>query len=128
MRRLKPIRLAKDGPPLSHLAFADDLILFVEASMDQVGVIQACLDNFCASSGQKVSLEKTKIFFSKNVPHTVRNDISSALSFQRTENLGKYLGIPAHHSRTRRNDYQSVINSVTKRLSGWKASTLSFAG
>nr|KYP69874.1 Retrovirus-related Pol polyprotein LINE-1 [Cajanus cajan] len=127
-KRWKPIRLAKDGPPLSHLAFADDLILFSEASMNQAEIIRDCLDRFCASSGQKVSLEKTKIFFSKNVAHTVRDDISSGLGFQRTNNLGKYLGIPAHHSRVCRRDYQNVINCVNKRLSGWKASTLSFAG
>nr|KYP53463.1 hypothetical protein KK1_024601 [Cajanus cajan] len=50
----KPIKLSKGGPPLSYLAFADDLIFFSEASMDQVEIIQQCLDIFCESSGQKV--------------------------------------------------------------------------
>ena len=48
---------------LSHLTFADDLVLFAETSLDQVENISACLDIFSDSSGEKVSSEKTKVFF-----------------------------------------------------------------
>ena len=39
----KPITLSRDGPPITHLCFADDLFIFAEASMDQVEVIKCCL-------------------------------------------------------------------------------------
>ena len=35
-KRWKPIRLSRGGPELSHICFADDLILFSEASVTQV--------------------------------------------------------------------------------------------
>nr|KYP70239.1 Putative ribonuclease H protein At1g65750 family [Cajanus cajan] len=124
----KPIRLSRSGPELSHLAFADDLILFAEARLDQVEIIQACLNLFCTSSGQKISQEKTRIFFSKNVNWNVINEISSSFSFQQAENLGKYLGIPLHHSRVNRATYSGIIEKVTQRLNNWKAKSLSFAG
>ena len=63
----KPIGLSQRGPKLSHVCFADDLILFAEASVAQVRVIRKVLETFCLASGQKVSLEKSKIFFSSNV-------------------------------------------------------------
>lgn len=38
----KPIKLSKKGPPLTHLFFFDDLVLFAKATTDQVDVIQHC--------------------------------------------------------------------------------------
>lgn len=54
----KPIKISKRSPRLSHLAFADDLILFIEASVAQIEVIQDILHAVCDISGQKVSTEK----------------------------------------------------------------------
>ena len=63
----KPIRLSQGGPLLSHILFADNLIVFAEASVAQIRVIRGVLERFCIASGQKVNLEKSKIFFSLNV-------------------------------------------------------------
>nr|KYP35641.1 hypothetical protein KK1_043317 [Cajanus cajan] len=35
----KPIQIARQAPKLSHLAFADDLLLFAQASEEQADVI-----------------------------------------------------------------------------------------
>ncbi|CAA7053604.1 unnamed protein product [Microthlaspi erraticum] len=74
----KPISLSRGGPKLSHICFADDLILFAEASVSQVQVIRKVLETFCSASGQKVSLEKSKIFFSGNVSRELEMAISDA--------------------------------------------------
>lgn len=101
----KPIHLNRNGPPLSHLCSTDDLILFVEASVDQARIIQQCLNVFCDSSGHKVSKEKTRIYFSKNVHNVRRQEISDTLGFARTADIGKYLGVLIHHNRVSRNTY-----------------------
>nr|XP_025664883.1 uncharacterized protein LOC112763420 [Arachis hypogaea] len=124
----KPIRLKKDGPPISHLCFADDIILFAEANVDQANIINKCLEAFCKSSGQKVSKDKTRVFFSRNVGHNVRTEISNVMQFTRTDDLRKYLGVPILHSKVTKHTFEGIINKLHVRLNSWKASSLSLAG
>lgn len=88
----RPIKVSRGGPQISHLFFADDLLLFVEASCNQMRVINDCLANFWKYSGAKVSVEKTRLFCSKNMNHMVKQDISSVSGFMLIGDLGKYLG------------------------------------
>lgn len=130
-----PIQLAHGGPRISHLAFADNLLLFAdnlllfaEVSEDQVLLVKKILDLFCRCSSQKVSEAKSRIFFSKNVNGVLRNHLSHMAGFQVTDDLGKYLGVPIIHERVSRRSFQFIMEKVNKRLSNWKANTLSFAG
>jgi len=59
-RTWQPVFASKGGPPLSHLFFIDDLILFREAMMEQVLAMKHCVDRFCSSSGQRVSNSKSQ--------------------------------------------------------------------
>ena len=54
--RWKPIQLSCNGPLLSHLFFADDLVLFSEALLDHIRIVMDCLIRFCAVSSQKLSI------------------------------------------------------------------------
>lgn len=45
--RWKPIKSSQNGPLVSHLFFADDLILFAETSTSQARVLKNCMDSFC---------------------------------------------------------------------------------
>lgn len=124
----KSISISQGGPKVSHVCFADDLILFAEASVAQVRVIRKVLESFCLASGQKVSLEKSKIFFSNNVSRDLEGLITAETGIGSTRELGKYLGMPVLQKRINKDTFGEVLERVSSRLSGWKSRSLSLAG
>ena len=63
----KPLKASRDNIGISHLFFADDLILFAKVDEDSCEAILEVLDEFYEELGQKVSMEKSRIYFSPNV-------------------------------------------------------------
>ena len=116
------------GPALTHLFFADDIVMFAEASLAQVRIIQRIMDQFCVDSRHKVSIPKTQICFSPNVLVESRWAISKEFGFVEVSDLGRYLGVPLLHSRVTRATYAAILDSMRTRLSGWAARSLSLAG
>jgi len=94
----------------------------------QIRVIRGVLERFYNTSGQKVSLEKSKIFFSSNVSRDLEQLISAESGIQSTRELGKYLGMSILHKRINKETFRDVLERVSSRLTGWKSCVLSFAG
>ena len=122
------VKTSRSWPSFSHLFFADDLVLFAEANMENCIAINEALQEFCARSGQKVSEAKSRIFFSPNVDPDQRDLLSNMLGFNSTDNLCKYLGFPLKHAGARKHDFDFVLDRVKKKFAGWKANLLSMAG
>jgi hypothetical protein len=38
----------------------------------------------------------------------------------------KYLGVPLHHEKLRREDIHPIIDKIIKRIAGWKGRLLSY--
>ncbi|KAH1108628.1 hypothetical protein J1N35_012396 [Gossypium stocksii] len=97
----KPINLGRGGPSLSHLFFADDLVSFREASLENAETM---------STSHKI-----------NFPGNV-------LGFQKVEDLGTYLGVPLFHKRATKSTFQFVIDKVKRKLNCFDVKLLSLAG
>ena len=80
----KPIKASRFGPTFSHPFFADDLMLFSQASLKNSETIDEVLTTFCQLSGQKIGKEKSRVLFSKNTSEETRRAICSSMGMLET--------------------------------------------
>ncbi|PKU59522.1 Putative ribonuclease H protein [Dendrobium catenatum] len=111
---------------VSHLMFADDLLVFGSATTRNAYTINYILQDFATVSGLKVNPLKSSILLSKNTPSVV--DICNILNIQQSLSPIKYLGLPIFYRKLKFSDFQPLLQKITNHLEGWKAKTLSLAG
>jgi len=109
------------------LQYADDTILFLLNNLEQACHFKwllACFENL---SGMKINYNKSDLL-------TLNLSDDENLAFARLFccNIGnfpiKYLGVPLHYTKLKREDIQPVVEKLIKRIAGWKGKLLSSAG
>lgn len=125
---MEAVTVHQGGSLLSHVMFADDLILFGEANTKKAKRMLRVLKEFGKASGQALVAEKSSIFFSVNCSQREISMISEAINIKYTKDLGKYLGVQIIHDRSSIQHYQDIIDKMAHRLHLWSNHLLSLAG
>ena len=123
-----PMKAFKNNLGISHLLFADDILLFGKVNLAAYEAILEVLGKFCVESGQKISLEKSRVYFSPNVSESLKKEVCDKLGIRVTHDIGKYLGFPLRHRGAVHNPYKFIVEKAMSKLARWKAKYLSFAG
>ncbi|PKU72704.1 Putative ribonuclease H protein [Dendrobium catenatum] len=111
---------------ISHLLYADDVLVFGEATIDNCNLLGNILNEFAKVSGLHINYDKCAIMFPKHFQN--QQDICQAISIHNIASKITYLGIPLSFNRLKIEDYMPLMDSLNKKFSGWKAKLLSFAG
>jgi len=90
----KPIQVSKGGPELSYILFADDGMLFCEASTKQVKVVMDTLEEFCSASRLRINTLNSKAMCSRMVQGERKREIQHISTVKFVADLGHYLGFP----------------------------------
>ena len=97
--------------------FADDLLLFGEATINQTRCMMRCLDTFCEASGEKISIAKSSIFFSPRVPLGLKQSIADITGMHISTEIGCYLGFPLSRKRKTTETFNYIVDKVRLKLS-----------
>ena len=122
------ITIARGAPSISHLLFADDVILFAKADMAEVSELMKIINCFTRASGQKVNILKTGLIFGKKVLPYLKTQISQMLNMQIWNDPGKYLGLPAQWGKSKSQTLSWIKDSILTKMEGWKERLLNPAG
>lgn len=120
---LKGIRIPPSAPTISNICFADDTILFSQATEQEAVVIRDILHRYAQVSGQIINMEKSTMLFSPNIRHETSSNIQQILSFQVVERFDKYLGLPADIGRSKVEIFGYLKDRLWARVKGWNEKT-----
>ena len=115
---LNGIKLAQGCPTLSYCLFADDSIFFLRADSHNCLTFKSLLESYCEASGQRVNVEKSCIFMSKNSPDSVTEMVGHTLGFNITPSPGIYLGLPILWERSKVEALAFVRDKIGIKLQG----------
>ena len=112
---------------LTHLFFADDVLLFVEANVHAANLLKDGITLFSSWSGLIPNQNKSEIFISGGTTE-LHDRIRGIFGFNEGKLPFRYLGVPVTSSRLSKTDCSSLIDSITARAKSWSQRFLSFAG
>ena len=112
---------------ISHLAFADDLILFTRGDVTSVNLIMDCLKKFGECSGLCISNTKSNVFMA-GISRDIMEEIKTIIGFSSGRFPFRYLGIPVAASRLTIEQFNPLITKISDYVSAWAGATPSYAG
>ncbi|KAJ6941863.1 hypothetical protein NC652_007817 [Populus alba x Populus x berolinensis] len=112
---------------ITHLTFADDLMIFSHADIASVKIIREVLNNFSSLSGLEINHSKSQVFVS-GVAEALKTDIINCLAFRLGSLPVKYLGVPLISSRLTHQHCLPLIERIISRIKLWTSVSLTYAG
>ncbi|CAH9071106.1 unnamed protein product [Cuscuta epithymum] len=112
---------------ITHLAYADDLMLFSRGDTYSVEILVNALKDFGDVSGLRVNHEKSNIFVGGVRDQELQN-ILDIVDYRQGVFPVRYLGIPLAPLRISVAQYAPLLDTVNDFLKAWNTKTLSYAG
>ncbi|KAK4383607.1 hypothetical protein Sango_2760000 [Sesamum angolense] len=125
---IQGVAVCRRAPRLSHLLFADDTLLFYQATLEAIDCIKGILTKFERASDLKINLQKSAMVFSKNTDHNLKEALARRLGVELLDKHEKYMGLPTVSGCSKRELFVSLKNRVWSKLQIWGAMRLSEAG
>lgn len=109
---------------VTHLAFADDLMLFCRADEGSVTILMECMEEFGRTSGLSLNIQKSNIYLD-GVGQSETDNILDLSHLGRGGYQFRYLGVPIVVESMKVTHYTPLIEKLCDFINGWNAKTLS---
>lgn len=112
---------------ITHLAFADDLMLLARGDQTSIEILMECLRDFGSRSGLHLNVLKSNIYLA-GIQGQIMEDIHSSTHLIRGSMPFRYLGIPLAATSLKVMHFGPLLDSISSAINCWTGSALSYAG
>lgn len=112
---------------VSHLFYADDIILFVKNDPTSLAAAYRALNSFVSCSGLSINSQKSFLWMSKNSSPADVSAAQSVFQLRVASSPGNYLGFPLGISN-KASDFRFLIDKTINKIEAWKSKSLSSIG
>ncbi|XP_013630775.1 PREDICTED: uncharacterized protein LOC106336482 [Brassica oleracea var. oleracea] len=113
-------------PKLTHLSFADDLLIFIDGSINSVQQVLQVLKEFEMRYGLAVSMQKT-CFYASGMTGVETDLIQASTGMSLGSLPFRYLGVPLNSNKLSLVNCEPLIHQIKTRFSCWSVKSLSFS-
>lgn len=103
-------------------------MFFVQASREAAATLLKIIQRYGDASGQAINVDKSSITFSKRTPQPLKAIVKNVMNIQKEGGVGKYLGLPEHFGKKKRDLFSSIVDRIKQKVGSWTTRYLSAAG
>lgn len=126
--RFNGFKVPRGCPLVSHLGYADDILIFSSASAVSLKLLMEMLKKYELVSGQRINASKSCFMIHPRLSRTRKVFIQSITGFFPKEFPSNYLGCPLMVGRRKKAYFQNLITTVAATIASWKNHLLSLGG
>ena len=112
---------------ITHLMFADDLVIICKASPLSVKILMAAFQHFTECSGLQANMLKSQIVFG-GASTSVRDECMALIGFTEGKLPFTYLGLPITASKLSKVECMTLVEKITAKITTWTSRHISYAG
>uniref|UniRef100_A0A803QB70 Reverse transcriptase domain-containing protein n=1 Tax=Cannabis sativa TaxID=3483 RepID=A0A803QB70_CANSA len=101
---------------LSHLLYADDSLVFMEATLEEGQSLKEVLDCYASLSGQCINLDKSDLCVGCKIKETKAEDLAGHLGVTLVKHHTKYLGMPTFVGKNKKQVFGKIRDRVEAKL------------
>ena len=125
--RINGVSICRRAPKVTNLLFADDSLLFCQATQTKGVAIAKILQTYAKASGQSINLVKSSVYFSNNTTSSQKQEMLKTLGVKEVDRFESYQRLPTLIGQAKYHTFSHLKDRIWKKMQGWKGMLLSKA-